>query len=74
VSRLGREAKTGYNEGRVRRIPFTLSLALTILVTTAVTGTLLREITAPELVRWGVSAADLAHGRWLQPSSPRSRS
>lgn len=58
--------ETGYNDSPVRRIPFTLSLALTILVTTAVTGTLLRRITAPELVRWGVSAADLAHGRWLQ--------
>jgi hypothetical protein len=50
----------------VRRIPFTLVLALTILVTTTVTGTLLRAISAEELVRWGVSAADLAHGRWLQ--------
>jgi len=50
----------------VRRIPFTLSLALTILVTTTVTGTLLRAINASELVRWGFSAADLAHGRWFQ--------
>ena len=49
----------------VRRIPFTLALALTILATTTVTGTLLRAIHAPELIRWGVSAADLAHGRWF---------
>jgi hypothetical protein len=49
----------------VRRIPFTLLLALTILVTTTVTGTLLRAIDAADLVRWGFSAADLAHGRWF---------
>jgi hypothetical protein len=48
----------------VRRIPFTLSLALTIFVTTAVTGTLLRFINASELTMWGFSAADLAQGRW----------
>jgi hypothetical protein len=58
--------KTGYNDGPVRRIPFTLALALTILGTTMVTGTLLRAISATELVRWGFSAADLSHGRWLQ--------
>jgi len=50
----------------VRRIPFTLLLALTIFVTATVTGTLLRAIDATELVRWGFSADDLAHGRWLQ--------
>lgn len=49
----------------VKRIPFTLALALTLLVTTTVTGTLLRTISASELVRWGFSAADLAHGRWF---------
>jgi len=47
----------------VRRIPFTLLLALTILVTTTATGTLLRAIGAADLVRWGFSAEDLAHGR-----------
>jgi hypothetical protein len=50
----------------VRRIPFTLLLALTIFVTATVTGTLLRAINATELIRWGFSAADLVHGRWLQ--------
>ena len=49
----------------VLRIPFTIALASTILVTTTVTGTLLRTISAAELVRWGFSAADLAHGRWF---------
>lgn len=49
----------------MRRIPFTLLLALTILVTTTVTGTLLRAIDATDLVRWGFSADDLAHGRWF---------
>lgn len=49
----------------MRRIPFTLLLALTILVTTTVTGTLLRAIDAADLVRWGFSADDLAHGRWF---------
>jgi hypothetical protein len=50
----------------VRRIPFTLALALTILFTTMVTGTLLRAINATELVRWGFSSADLSHGRGYQ--------
>jgi hypothetical protein len=49
----------------VRRIPFTLLLALTIFITTTVTGTLLRAISAAELVTWGFGAADLAHGRWF---------
>lgn len=49
----------------MRRIPFTLLLALTILATTTVTGTLLRAIDAAGLVRWGFSAEDLAHGRWF---------
>jgi hypothetical protein len=49
----------------VRRIPFTLALALTLFITATVTGTLLRAISAAELVRWGFSAADLAHGRWF---------
>lgn len=48
----------------MRRIPFTLALALTILVTTTVTGTLLRSINVTELVTWGFSAADLGAGRW----------
>jgi len=30
-----------------------------------VTGTLLRAINAAELLKWGFSAADLAHGRWF---------
>ena len=49
----------------LRRIPFTLALALTLFVTTTVTGTLLRSIRSDELARWGFGAADLAHGHWL---------
>lgn len=49
----------------MRRIPFTLLFASTILVTTTATGTLLRAIGAADLVRWGFSAEDLAHGRWF---------
>lgn len=49
----------------LRRAPFTVSLALAILVVVTVTGTLVMSISPERLAHWGISAADIAHGRLL---------
>ena len=49
----------------IRRSAFTLSLVVAILAVTTATGTLINPITPDQLAHWGISAADIAHGRWL---------
>jgi hypothetical protein len=50
----------------VRRIPFTLALALTIFLTTAWTGTLVHPIPAEVLAAWGFGFEDVSRGGWLR--------
>jgi phosphatidylglycerol lysyltransferase len=47
----------------IRRSSFTLSLVFAILAVTTATGTLVNPIAPDQLARWGMSAADVAHGR-----------
>jgi phosphatidylglycerol lysyltransferase len=46
-----------------RRLPFTLSVVLAILVVTVLTNTIARPITPRTLSDWGFSLDDLRHGR-----------
>ena len=47
----------------VRRLPFTLTIALAVLLVTAATGTMMRPITPALLDRWGFGLDDLRAGR-----------
>lgn len=50
----------------LRRLPFTLALAATILITTAVTGTMGRSISTDQLAVWGFGASDFDGAGWLK--------
>lgn len=52
--------------GVLRRIPFTLALAFTIVATASATGTLVRDIAPGDLAAWGFTADDLAAGSWFR--------
>jgi hypothetical protein len=50
----------------LRRLPFTFALAGTILITTAVSGTLTRAMTPDQLEMWGFGGGALTALRWLR--------